>query len=363
MSNKFYHHNYAEYLSTPVSPVPSYQSSSQSSSNSPSGSQSSGAFGDVSTGSPVSPYGPSPWASEVILPPRNPFSEIGSDEVDDLFRANKSKLERYRERSATLRAAALLEETAGADVSDVARIASGPTIVLPKNEIENPILPDLSPAQYTDECAAPKEHLDFLRRSDRARQYLAKQRAVAMLEATVGKQVDPYAELHSTQAMVARTAVHNPSDSQKERKCKENVHGIKKEIDEVLKRGATILSVTSLDKTTNSDERARTAMQKPKSAITARQAAMKNYEEIQRKKAELRAKLQEDKEKHKRQTLRNAHTRMENLAETTRKPRDKRPEDVRDPETVAGMKCQLDIDREMAAKKKALHLMNFGSIA
>jgi hypothetical protein len=41
----------------------------------------------------------------------------------------------------------------------------------------------------------------------------------------------------------------------------------------------------------------------------------------------------------------------EALAESSRKPKAKRAEDLRDPETVAGMKCQMDIKRERGGKK------------
>ena len=48
--------------------------------------------------------------------------------------------------------------------------------------------------------------------------------------------------------------------------------------------------------------------------------------------------------------------KMEKMAETTRKKK-LTPEDVRDPETVAGMKYQIDYDREKEAQEKALQLI------
>lgn len=44
-------------------------------------------------------------------------------------------------------------------------------------------------------------------------------------------------------------------------------------------------------------------------------------------------------------------------ATTTRKLPEKTPEDVRDPETIPGMKCQLHLDREKDAEKKANKLL------
>lgn len=54
---------------------------------------------------------------------------------------------------------------------------------------------------------------------------------------------------------------------------------------------------------------------------------------------------------------------QENWAESSRPKRALTAEDVRDPETVAGMKGQMDIEREERAKKKALFLMRFGCFA
>jgi len=81
---------------------------------------------------------------------------------------------------------------------------------------------------------------------------------------------------------------------------------------------------------------------------------------LQREKAEMNAKLQRDKQKFGRVPPRvSVPSHPELLAETTR-PRAKTAEDVRDPETVAGMKCHLDIEREQWARAKALRLLNCG---
>lgn len=54
---------------------------------------------------------------------------------------------------------------------------------------------------------------------------------------------------------------------------------------------------------------------------------------------------------------------QEHLAESSRPKRPLTAEDVRDPETVAGMKCPMDIEREERAKRKALYLMRYGCFA
>jgi len=48
---------------------------------------------------------------------------------------------------------------------------------------------------------------------------------------------------------------------------------------------------------------------------------------------------------------------LERLATTSRKKPEKTPEDVRDPETISGMKCQMDWEREKIAEKKATKLL------
>jgi hypothetical protein len=57
------------------------------------------------------------------------------------------------------------------------------------------------------------------------------------------------------------------------------------------------------------------------------------------------------------QPLSQAHKK---LAESTRRPRAITADDVRDPETIAGMKCQMDWDRQKWAEKKALSLLESG---
>lgn len=53
---------------------------------------------------------------------------------------------------------------------------------------------------------------------------------------------------------------------------------------------------------------------------------------------------------------------MHMMASSTRPKKPLTAEDVRDPETVAGMKTQLDLDRERAAEKKALLLLDIISM-
>lgn len=59
------------------------------------------------------------------------------------------------------------------------------------------------------------------------------------------------------------------------------------------------------------------------------------------------------------QTLRK-YKRSVQQTETTRPKKGTTPEDVRDPETISGMKCKADIETEEKAKTKAFQMISFG---
>lgn len=91
---------------------------------------------------------------------------------------------------------------------------------------------------------------------------------------------------------------------------------------------------------------------------TARQAANEKYEKEKEERHRFQAMLK-DVKKHEKESQPKklvSEKKMEKMATTTRKIKVK-PEDVRDPETVAGMKCELDIEREKHAEKIALKLV------
>jgi hypothetical protein len=91
--------------------------------------------------------------------------------------------------------------------------------------------------------------------------------------------------------------------------------------------------------------------------LTTRQAANMQYEQRQKEKAEIRAKLQQEKELYAKRPPVLKVVRLEKLAESSRKPK---PKTAQDFETVAEMKCQWDLDREKIAQSKALRLLNQG---
>jgi hypothetical protein len=94
-------------------------------------------------------------------------------------------------------------------------------------------------------------------------------------------------------------------------------------------------------------------------ALTARRAAQLAYEKKQKEKEKVQAQLKRDLEMYGRRVPRLAvPVRSEALAETSRKKKPTTDEDVRDPETISGMKCQLYWDREKEATARALKLLN-----
>jgi hypothetical protein len=316
----------------PASPVPSYQSSSQSGTTSPGGrSATSDTLGDYSVSSITTPSSPvwvspdspfsydasvpsSPQSTRLASPIPTPIAPLGaactSDGEVPISVKVKSTAQSSRERSASMRALALLESTVGQDVIAVAK-------VIPDEE-----------AETVNTC---KSDLHITRERG------AGKRALALLEAT---------------------AATSPS-----RIAEETIKDYKSEIQTVRERGSNLRALALLDSTVGkeiSDVAKATSVSKPSTSLTTRQAAQKRYEDRQRQKIEMKTRaaaalLQT-------QTLATLIPKQskEELAESTRRPRAKTADDFRDPETVAGMKCQVDIEREKIAKKKALQLLSYG---
>lgn len=192
-----------------------------------------------------------------------------------------------------------------------------------------------SPVQnlsYSDEESHDTEH-KFDSEINTARDCRANIRALAFLDATAGSEASK----------------------------------LNNDIDNARERGATFRALTLLDATAGLEvsQVARDNSEPiPKPMLTTRQAAAMKYEERQKVKAQIKAKLKNDKETYGKPTpTLVAKQGKETLAVSSRKPKTKTAGDVRDPETVAGMKCQMDIEREKRAQKKALNLLDCGGIA
>lgn len=120
----------------------------------------------------------------------------------------------------------------------------------------------------------------------------------------------------------------------------EDVNKYKSATDKYREKVGNLRALQLLEVTTIGDTH-RAAM-KPLSPTVAREAAIRKYEANKILGKKNTGVVQMD---------------MEQKATTTRKMV-KRPEDVRDPDTVAGMLYPIDIDRQKEAKKKALRLID-----
>ena len=92
----------------------------------------------------------------------------------------------------------------------------------------------------------------------------------------------------------------------------------------------------------------------------ARQEAIRRYEQ-KRREQPLKPKMGPSKQFHSQAVpVIVTQKRKEKQAESTRAPKPKVEKNAYDTETVEGMKCQWDLDREKAAKARALRLLNEG---
>jgi hypothetical protein len=94
--------------------------------------------------------------------------------------------------------------------------------------------------------------------------------------------------------------------------------------------------------------------------LTVGQAATRRSEITDRQKALLKAELKNFKAVGRGASLHPMLRAPKKLAETTRRPRALTPDDVMDPESISGMKCQMDWDRQKWAEKRALSLLESG---
>jgi hypothetical protein len=143
----------------------------------------------------------------------------------------------------------------------------------------------------------------------------------------------------------------------------------KSDLDKIRQRGAGMRALSLLNDTAAGEKHKAPPAVKAQdggdsgsgggSALTARRAAILAYEKRQKEKEKVQAQLKRDFEMYgKRVPKLVVPARSEAMAETSRKKKPESDEDVRDPETVSGMKCKLHWDQEKEAKAKALKLLN-----
>jgi hypothetical protein len=159
----------------------------------------------------------------------------------------------------------------------------------------------------------------------------------------------------SAKAYSPRQVSHCNNKSEVDEQPESAIDNLKSDKDVYRQRGAKLHALALLNETVAG------AKEIPKvdpGKLTAKQAAIMRYEKEQEEKAMLKAKYRREKELYRPEPRLVA--RKELLAETTRK-RTMTEEDAIDPDdTVASMKCQIDIEREIWAQKQALKLMGFG---
>lgn len=135
----------------------------------------------------------------------------------------------------------------------------------------------------------------------------------------------------------------------------------KSETQKHRERGANLRALKLLDQDVAGEKYKRTSPVSPTgssgSGLSARQAAIARYEEERKARKEAEAKLREEMKLNRPKPILVPPKRPERMAETTRKV-PKGPEDVRDPETIAGMKCRADWDRQKYAEHMALELVS-----
>lgn len=139
----------------------------------------------------------------------------------------------------------------------------------------------------------------------------------------------------------------------------ETVDGMRSDIDSHRKRAAYRRTQELLNREAGEKHQVdETRQQQP---LTVRQAAVlaSDYEKAQ--KQIYKDKLHESLERHKPGPKLCVRPGCEAAAQSTRKKKSKTPVYTHDPESIAGMKYQWELDREKLARAKALRLLDNGS--
>ena len=186
-------------------------------------------------------------------------------------------------------------------------------------------------------------------------------RANELLNETVGSDVQSSA-IFSPSNLPGDT-VYDDSDD-----VIESMKKNKRTKDKLLERNANIRALALLHETVGKGINAEALMASnplPKKASSAelRRAMVERYKEKQRAEA-VAAKTTVEQQQHyvKTKQVQEVPIGQEMLAESSRKVI-KKENNPRDPETIAGMKCDLEIEREERAKDRALRMMKYGKIA
>lgn len=358
-------HFQAPPVATPVSPTPSYGMASPAQSP---------AWSNVSMNSPSSPY---------FMPdsPTSPYSSMSSSystpespasPYNAAYEADEDDFERRTQTPTNQKALALLEQ------SIQERELGWQNTTLdrrcPKKEIRRLKAANLKALTLMNEQVAGSnfrekmandgsQEVNYLKsEADRQRQQHANMKALRLLNTTVQKRRE-YEE---------RMCMSDGDEEYVEKKDMlvraESVDGMRSNVDTYRQRAAHQRVQELLNRDVAGDKHKPAGATTPHlstwgASLTAGQAAARAYDLSKHEKRIIKDKIEAESERRRAEPNR-VMPRLEKLAESTRKKKN-RPltdDDVRDPETIAGMKCQLDWDREKIARSRALRLLNKGFI-
>ena len=209
------------------------------------------------------------------------------------------------------------------------------------------------------------EHGSIVEQPQRLKHYYSKKqanlRANELLNETVGNDVQ-FKATFSPSNLPGDTVDDDSND------VTESVKDLKRTKDKLLERDASLRALALLHKTVGkgvNDEALMTSNPLPKKASSAdiRRAMVERYKAQQKAQAGVVEKLPRKQcaTAKEMQGLRMPRS-QEQLAESSRKVV-KSVINGRDPETIAGMKCDFEVEREKRAKDRALRMMKYGRIA
>jgi len=253
----------------------------------------------------------------------------------------RSPKEADRSYNSNMNALKLLDEVAGGD-------SFKPQPAVPANNM------DLSPKQYTGEEDAKSEGDDILQADDIKKRKSSKNirrekasnfKALQLMDQSFGNGVDKTGRKGKGKLVRAEVAEAHLNKEKKEEKFldTDDVDNYKSSETVRREKGANFKALKLIDESIGGVKHAQPGAHKTGKSMRAA-VAEKHQVEARPKKLD-------------------ADKKLESMATTTRKKKGLTPDDVRDPETVAGMKCKLEQDMEKEAEKKALKLAGTHSYA
>jgi hypothetical protein len=286
---------------------------------------------------------PGQYQKSSTTAPNNSNPSSKDDSIDT--KCSKNGFDVVRERGANLKALALLEQTVGYDISDVAKATS---IYMHK--------PTLKTA--AEESYSVRQQLKA--------QYKAKKRAEKELEEQQKLEEEERFEARNGVVSSSNAVLSSEDTSSKQIRAKMIAeHKAKKKLEKYAGRASessrTLTDITdrAIECTIASEaETTEKPIEVPKINHSARSTIIATVPDEELNSKQIRAKMVAEYKAKKKldKTVGYSVTEKESLAETSRVVL--KCSSANDPETITGMKCDIDIERENIAKKKALLLLN-----